>query len=165
MDKKIFETNVKFFKAHRNARRILAFVYQVLPAVIFVSYPALLIALFIVRGFSFELMRMVLIPLMTLIVVSVMRIVINEKRPYEVFGQPSVFNKKTSGKSMPSRHTSSAFVIAMVFLRVNITAGIAGLFIALLIELSRILAGAHFVRDVVVGAIIGIAAGLPLFLW
>ena len=46
-------------------------------------------------------------------VVSVSRKIINEPRPYEKYGVPPVLDKDTSGKSFPSRHVFSVFVIAV----------------------------------------------------
>ena len=92
-----------------------------------------------------------------------MRMVINEQRPYEKYGIESVFGKKTEGNSMPSRHTVSAVVIAMTFLYVNVPIGIIMLVAAFLIILSRVQAGAHYMRDVIVGLIIGLGAGQLLW--
>ena len=64
---------------------------------------------------------------------------------------------------MPSRHTVSAVVIAMTFLYVNVPLGIIALIAAFLIILSRLQAGAHFLRDVIVGLMIGMCAGQLLW--
>ncbi len=64
---------------------------------------------------------------------------------------------------MPSRHTASAYIIAMTFLSVNLPLGIVALCFASMIEASRVMAGAHFIRDVVVGALIGITAGVVFY--
>ena len=64
---------------------------------------------------------------------------------------------------MPSRHTASAFIIAMTFLYVNIPLGVFMLATAALISASRVLAGAHYIRDVLVGTAIGVLFGLSYF--
>ena len=115
-----------------------------------------------VRFFS-ENKKLILVPLGVLILVTVMRVVINEERPYEKYGMDSVFHKTTVRKSMPSRHTASAYIIAMTFLSVNLPLGIVALCFASMIEASRVMAGAHFIRDVVVGALIGITAGVVFY--
>lgn len=159
MTKERYERTVRFFTKNKTANLLLRIIYMVLPLSMFIAYPFMLIIEFFILGFCKTWLELALIPLGTLILVSVLRVVINEQRPYEKYGIPSVFEKDTVGKSMPSRHTASAFVIAMTFFYGNKTVGIVGLVFALLIELSRILAGAHYIRDVVAGAAIGIAAG------
>ena len=56
--------------------------------------------------------------------------------------------------------TLLAFIIAMAILRFNVWAGIAYLFIAVIISVSRVCAGVHYVRDVIVGAAIAILCGI-----
>ena len=107
-----------------------------------------------------DIFKAVLVPLGVFVTVTVLRKLINEQRPYEKYGTQSLFNKTTSGESMPSRHTASAFVIAMTILYINFYAGIAALIIASLIALSRILAGVHYIRDVLAGALISVGAGI-----
>ena len=161
MNKRIFERYVTFFTENLPARYTLHFIYNIMPLSMFVAYPALLVyAFFWQRG---DFLKLVLVPLGVFVFVTVLRIIVNEERPYEKYGKPSVFNKQTKGKSFPSRHTASAFIIAMAFLYVNIPMGIAALFVALLIEMSRIFAGAHFVHDVVGGWLISTVAGTVFF--
>lgn len=161
MNRKIFECNIRFFHTNKAAYNCLQFAYKMLPPVMFISYPALLIyAFFALRE---SLIRMILVPFGIFALVTALRILINEKRPYEKYGKPSVFHKQTKGKSFPSRHTASAFIIAMVFLYVSTPLGIAALVLSSLIALSRICAGAHYVHDVLAGMALSIAAGI-LFL-
>ena len=162
MNRKIFEKNVRFFTENKTARNILHFIYNVLPLLMFVAYPTLLVhAVFLHQ--PNELLRLVLVPLCVFVGVTVLRVIVNEQRPYERYGKPSVFNKATKGKSFPSRHTASAFIIAMAFLYVKIPLGIIALVVALLIEISRILAGAHYIHDVVGGAVISLLCGWIFF--
>lgn len=162
MNRKIFERNVRFFTENQTARYILHFVYKVMPPVMFVAYPALLIyAFFALRE---ELLRLILVPLCVFAGVTLLRILVNEQRPYERYGKPSVFHKDTKGKSFPSRHTASAFIIAIAFWYVNVPLGIAATVIALLIGASRILAGAHYIHDVAAGMAISVICGWVFFI-
>lgn len=147
-----------FFKNNKVANSVLKIAYKLLPIIIFASYPALLL---IVCFYYYELFfKILLVPAGVFTLVTTLRIMINEQRPYEKYKIESVFAKTTSGKSMPSRHTASAFVIAMAFLRVNVPIGIVFLVMAFLIMCSRICAGVHYIRDVVAGATISIVAGI-----
>ncbi len=158
MTRKNYERTVTFFYDNKTAYNILYFIYKILPAFLFLAYPALLLYKFFMQEQS--LLLLIFIPLGVLILVSVLRIVIDEKRPYEVYGMDSVFHKKTKGKSMPSRHTACAFIIAMALLSLNVPVGIFALAIATLITASRVLAGAHFIRDVLAAIAISVLSGI-----
>ena len=67
--------------------------------------------------------------------------------------------KETHGKSFPSRHALSAAVLAAVWCYFYPAAGACMVVVALLICALRVLAGAHFVRDVAAGALLGFALG------
>ncbi len=161
MNRKIFLTCVRYFGQHKNARNTLHFIYKVLPLLMFVAYPAMLVYAFFTSEET--LSKLVTVPLGVFIGVTALRVIINEERPYERYGEPSVFRKETVGKSFPSRHTASAFIIAMAFLSINVPLGIAALCIALLIEVSRILAGAHYIHDVAGGMVISVVCGYFFF--
>lgn len=160
MNKKRYMMVVQFFSENKLAHNILYIIYKVLPYVMIVTYPVLLLVMLIRLGFVWEWMKLVLVPLSVLMLVTVMRMVVDAKRPYEVYGVHSVFHKQTEHQSMPSRHTASAYVIAMTFLKVNVPLGVIMLILASLIEASRVLAGSHFIRDVVIGAVIGIGTSV-----
>ena len=135
--------------------------HDVLPFVMYIFYPMQLICLGINKGFGSEVfLRFTLIPLGVLIIVTVLRALINAPRPYEVYDYSPAVAKSTKGKSFPSRHTVSAFIIAMAFLYIDVKLGVIMLFVAALIGVVRVLAGVHFIRDVISGAAIGILAGV-----
>lgn len=163
MTRKNYERTVTFFSTNKTAYNILFFIYKVLPNFLFLAYPALLLYKFFMHEQS--LLLLITIPLNVLVLVSILRLAVNEKRPYEVYGIDSVFHKTTKGKSMPSRHTASAFIIAMAVLSLNVPFGIAALVIAALIAASRVLAGAHFIRDVLVAMVISISAGIVIIIF
>lgn len=161
MNRERYERAVTFFKTNKKAHLALSIIYKVLPYFMLVSYPVLLLYAFHYdRG---NLLELCTFPFAMLFFTTILRRVVNETRPYEKYGIESVFGKKTQGKSMPSRHTASAFIIAMAFLYVNVPLGIAAMVIALLIEASRIMAGAHYVHDVVAGTAISVLAGWVFF--
>ena len=152
--------NAYFSKTKARSTTIKA-LHDVLPLVMYIFYPIQMVTLAINEGVGSELfLRFTLIPLCTLILISVLRLIINAKRPYEVYDYTPSVNKNTLGKSFPSRHTVSAFIIAMAFLYTNTTLGVIMLCWAAAIGLTRILSGVHFVRDVIGGAAIGIIIGV-----
>ena len=154
--------NVNAYFSQTKARSTtIKALHDVLPLIMYIFYPLQLVTLAINEGIGSELfLRFTLIPLCTLILVSVIRLVINAKRPYEVYDYTPSVKKNTVGKSFPSRHTVSAFIIAMAFLYINTSLGVIMFCLATAIGLTRILSGVHFVRDVVGGAAIGIIIGI-----
>ena len=150
-----------YFTETKPRHTIIKTLHDVLPLVMYIFYPLQIVTLAINEGFaSEEFLRFTLIPLATLIVISIIRAVINARRPYEVYDYTPPVGGHTHGKSFPSRHTVSAFIIAMAFLYIQTRIGVIMLLIAAAIGLTRILSGVHFVRDVVGGAAIGVIVGV-----
>ena len=126
---------------------------------IYAFYPAFLAVLFFTK--SPLLLKSILVPFVSFVVLSVARHYINAPRPYEkIEGLVPLYNKKTVGKSFPSRHTFSGFVIGTVALFFNLHIGAEVLVLSLVLAVCRILCGVHYLRDTIVGALFGIASGL-----
>ena len=146
--------NVNAYFSQTKARNTtIKALHDILLLVMYIFYPIQLLTLAINEGIGSELfLKFTLIPLCTLILISVLRLIINAKRPYEVYDYTPAVNKNTLGQSFPSRHTVSAFIIAMSFWYIFPPLGIAAMVVSVLIALSRVLSGAHFIRDVLVAA-------------
>ena len=100
-------------------------------------------------------MMTIIKPLSAFLIVTLFRKVVNRPRPYEAMNiEPLLTHKQ--GESFPSRHTVSAFIIALMFTHVNVYLGIMALIVAIIISGSRILAGVHYISDVVVAILIAI---------
>ena len=156
-----YKTMNAYFSETKARSQTIKALHDVLPLVMYIFYPVQMIALAINNGIGSEVfLRFTLIPLCTLIFVTVIRVLINAKRPYEVYDYTPAVHKDTKGKSFPSRHTVCAFIIAMAFLYVNFRVGVIMLVIAAIIGVTRVLAGVHFIRDVISGAAIGILIGV-----
>lgn len=151
----------EYFSQTKKRSTTVKALHDVLPLVMYIFYPVQLVALAINEGFGSEVfLRFTLIPLCTFILVTVLRAIINAQRPYEKYGYTPVVYKNTKGKSFPSRHTVSAFIIAMAFMYIQSSLGIIMLVIASAIAVIRVLSGVHFIRDVVSGAMIGVIVGV-----
>ncbi len=93
------------------------------------------------------------------IAVTALRYFVNAPRPYEVYDIYTVPPKNRRGKSFPSRHVFSAFLIATAAMStIPIPAAILFCLSALL-AISRVLLGIHFTRDCTCGAMLGIICG------
>ena len=105
-------------------------------------------------------LRLVLVPAVSFVILSVFRRILNFKRPYEKFDITPLYNKSTKGCSFPSRHTFSAFMNAFAVMCVYPILGGILTILALILALSRVLCGVHFIRDVAAGAIFAAVCAL-----
>lgn len=167
---------------------------RLLTIIIFVLYPAALVFTFlsefgiienvltlkaslIVHGavlYEDVFIPEIVVPLTGFIFCTILRNIINRKRPFAVNGEEPLIEKKNPGKSFPSRHAFSAFVIGFTILflsislnmRVGIIVGIIILILGTIISYLRVLAKIHYPSDVVCGACFGAiwaVAGLIIY--
>ncbi|MBQ6495978.1 MAG: phosphatase PAP2 family protein [Firmicutes bacterium] len=138
--------------------RVIITTDLILTRTVYLIYPALLIYLAVKKEPA--LLQALLVPGISFVLVSIFRYFLNAPRPYEVTGKEPIIQRKGTGKSFPSRHTFSTFVIAVTVFYfwppAGILTGIAGAVLATV----RVLGGVHFVRDVIAGAVIGIGCGV-----
>lgn len=106
-----------------------------------------------------RIVRVVLVCGISFVLVSLIRKFYNEDRPYTTYDFEPVVKKDKTGESMPSRHVFSGFVIAMAFLYVNPLWSVLIFICSAVMCFGRVIAGVHFPRDVIVGAVFGIMCG------
>lgn len=109
------------------------------------------------------LIKEILVPAVSFIVVSALRAVYNEPRPYETLSIDPLIHKETKGRSMPSRHIFSIFMIAMAWLAFVPWMGVVLLLAGCVLGVCRVIGGVHYPRDVIVGAALGIISGIVGF--
>ena len=126
--------------------RIVYIAFLVFLAVLFLNKDERLVRVILVCGISF-------------ILVSLFRYFYNEDRPYTIYDFEPVVKKNKKGQSMPSRHVFSGFVIGMAFLYVYPPLSILIFVCSVLMCFGRVIAGVHFPKDVIAGAVIGIVSG------
>lgn len=161
MKEEQYKLVTEYFSCTKTRTNTIKALHDVLPMIMIVFYPLQLLCLGINDGFKSEaFLKMLIIPLFVLILVTAIRYIVNAKRPYEVYDYSPAVPKNTKGKSFPSRHTASAFIIAMAFLYIKLELGIVMLVLAAAIGATRVVAGVHFIRDVVGGAMISVVIGL-----
>lgn len=102
------------------------------------------------------LYRSILVPGVSFVAVSLFRKAISAPRPYEVFGFVPALDKDTVGKSFPSRHVFSIFMISMTFLQSSVLMAVVISVLGICLAIIRVVGGVHFIKDVVAGASIAI---------
>ena len=127
-----------------------------------VLYVALLYLSFVwaVDGDYTIFYRSILIPGVSFIIVSIYRYMVFAPRPYEVYDFTPVLTKDTAGKSFPSRHVFSIFIVAATYAQVNIPAALIICLMGIVLAILRVAGGVHFVRDVIWGMAIGVLCGV-----
>lgn len=159
MTKSRYDKIERFFKSHNKLFFLLRIIYKYSPYPVYVIYPMLHIYL-IWSGRYQEAIRFLVVPAITFISVTILRKIINRPRPFEALDISPLIKKKKLGQSFPSRHAASVFIIAMAFLYINIYAGIALFVVGIFMCVSRVLAGVHFISDVLAGALYSIVLGI-----
>lgn len=161
MTKDTYEKITGPLRNHPGEVKILKTVNKLLTVLVYCAYPILLLSLALSHDVRF--LRVLLTPGISFVLVSLFRNYINAPRPYEVLDIVPIIYKDTKGKSFPSRHVFSVFVIAMAMYYISMPMGIALMIIGILLAVVRVIGGVHFPKDVIFGAVIGILSGLVGF--
>lgn len=131
---------------------------RLITLVVYATYPLSL--LFLIYLGDPRIWRVILAPSISFILVSIFRNILNAPRPYEVTGATPIIKKDTQGKSFPSRHVFSVFVIGSTLYFISRPLGIVLMLAGCVLAVLRVIGGVHFPRDVIAGAIIGILSGV-----
>ncbi|MFW5996338.1 MAG: phosphatase PAP2 family protein [Halanaerobiaceae bacterium] len=158
MTEDTYKRIVLFFRRNSQRRHILIMANKLLTSLVYCLYPGLLLLLIYKEDTRFW--KVFFVPGIAFLVVSFFRSQVNALRPYEMWDINPVLDKNTGGKSFPSRHVFSVFVIAMAFYYINFLMGIGIIIIGVLIAAVRVIGGVHFPKDVIAGAVIGFLSGM-----
>lgn len=131
---------------------------RMLTGIVFLVYPLFLLTL-LIKGHPFFL-RALIVPFFSFLAVTIFRKCWNAPRPYEKFGVPPVLDKNTQGKSFPSRHVFSVYIIAITVFYCCPGAGILLGILGIGLAVIRVIGGVHEPKDVIAGAVAGICCGL-----
>ena len=151
-----------FFVTHPYYLSLLKWTNRLVTLLMPLLYFYVLWAVYLKATKTWIVLAYLLVPAIGFVVLSVIRKRMNWPRPYELGTFPPLLNREGKGRSMPSRHVFSAAIISTVAWGVNPLLSVLGLSLALLLAGVRVLAGLHFVRDVVVGFLSAILWG---FFW
>ena len=145
------------FRENTGAAKKLELINKIATYTVFIVYPIFI--LYMCFTASPSLAYSMIMPLDGFIVVSVFRYLVNRPRPYEKFALPPVIPKNTHGRSFPSRHVFSAFIISFTILMYAPAAslfaciGIVLCALSIVIAVVRVISGVHYISDVL-GALI-----------
>ncbi len=148
-----------FMLARPRLSRALVFLSKAITNLFYVMYPLFLLAGFYRLGLA--MLKPTLVPLISIIILSIIRAKLNLPRPYEQFDITPLYDKKTKGKSFPSRHTFAIFIISftLYFFVSPFTFSIL-LLLSFMLAFLRVLLGVHLVRDVLAGFLFAVISAL-----
>lgn len=158
MKREFYQNLHDFVLKHEHLKKALVLGTKFFPGIVYVSYPLMLLWLLFMDRTA--LLRAILVPAAGFLICTVLRAKINAPRPYETLGIPAITKKDTVGKSFPSRHAACGSVIAVTALWAAVPLGACLLVVSVLIALSRVMVGVHFIRDVLSGWLLGAVIGL-----
>lgn len=139
-------------------KKILLFVNKGITWIFYLAFVLLLLSLSVEH--DPDLPRTILTCGLSFLVVSLFRRFYNAPRPYEKDGVTPLIPKKTQGRSFSSRHVFFAFVIAVSVFFFRPFWGSVLLCLGVLLAYLRTALKVHYIKDVVVGALCGIASGI-----
>lgn len=148
MNQQQYETWTKPLRDNPRAAEALIGLNRALTTLGYVAFPLLLIVQLVAGSWEMAL-RTVITAGAGFVSLSVFRRIVNAPRPYEVLKITPLIKKDTHGKSFPSRHTFSMFMIAFCWLAWFVPVGIILTLTGVAIAVTRVLGGVHWPRDVV----------------
>ena len=121
-----------------------------------------LVILFYIGGRPRFAIDLTLGTLTLLLLVTILKAIADRARPFNLLLETKIVGWKAAGLSFPSGHTTQSFFIATVtinYFRLPLAAAIVLYTIALTVGITRVYLGAHYPRDVMAGAILGLIWG------
>ncbi|MCM1257004.1 MAG: phosphatase PAP2 family protein [Roseburia sp.] len=150
------------FRKNEKALKGIVYLDKGLAGGIFLAYPLFLVDL-LLSG-SPKWFPCLVVPAVSFLLVSLFRRLYSAKRPYELLDIKPLIPKDTVGKSFPSRHVFSVFIIGMTFFYVNKILGMLVFCIGIVTAFVRVAGGVHFPKDVAAGAVIGVLCGVVYYI-
>ncbi len=105
-------------------------------------------------------LRLVLTCGIPFVVLSAVRHALDLPRPFEIYGLEPLLPRETPGRSFPSRHVFSIFVIGTCFCWLEPWIGWTLISLGIVLGALRVASAVHFERDVLVGAAFGVLGGV-----
>lgn len=154
MNEQQYRTVISWFNARPAAKKALRAVSTGATAAVYLLYLGLL-AWLAWHAMWAPLGVTAVVPAAAFVVGTALRAAINRPRPYTKYGFVPLFPKDKTGQSMPSRHCFSAAAIAGTAWYVLPPLGAVLAVLGVLIAISRVVTGVHYISDVLAGLAFG----------
>lgn len=160
MNKWLFDKIYFFTLEHSSLKKAAVLVSELSKPFFFAAYTACVLISFF-KGC--DMIKIIAVPLCTLVFNSLLRKLLNRPRPFLREDVDKLVDHKESG-SFPSNHACSSMVIALSWILVCPLAVAFFAVLAFFTGLSRIMTGVHYPLDVLCGWLIGALSGIIFFL-
>lgn len=154
LDKKLTVSINSYFTENIFRSTFIIKAAKTLPACIAAGYILFLVFLSVFNPWL--LFRAAAAPLAALAVVTILRKLINRRRPFEAIAEIKPLIPHGAGQSFPSRHTASSFVIGFTLFELYPAAGAAAVLLAAVVAISRVACGLHYPSDTAAAAVIAL---------
>lgn len=154
MSEQNYRAMLRWFRSHGTAKNVLFWVSKAAVWAVYGVYLGLLVWM-AYHAMWAQLLPAAIVPAAAFLVGTALRKGINRPRPYTKYGEEPLFPKDQPGCSMPSRHCFSVAAIAVAAWYVLPPAALLLAALAVLIAVSRVLCGVHYISDVLAGLAFG----------
>lgn len=144
----------KFMWNHPFIKSCTHFSARFCPYMVAIFYMLFLLKIFLDRPHN--LLILAAEPTAVLTFTAILRIVINRKRPSEKYDLEPIDGSKKTGHSFPSIHVAFSLSIALAVLRYGPNMGLLLSVLAVIITVTRLLSGVHYITDIIASIIISI---------
>ncbi len=158
MKKETYRRLVESVGKSRGAVLLLRWTDKLIVVSTIIGYLLYLACMFALRDFD-ALYQGLLVPAAGFAGVSIFRRVFPSKRPYEETEIEPLIPKETKGRSFPSRHVFSVFMIGMTYLRFSPGTAACLFLMGAVLSAVRVSAGIHYIKDVAAGALMAVLIG------
>lgn len=149
------------FRKNPKSVKRMEYLNKILTAITYVTYIVLVVSQIVVDPQT--CWKVILIPAIGFVGVTLFRKVFNAKRPYQLLDIQPLLSRRKEGQSFPSRHAFSIFMIAMAVGYVWLPLGIIFTALGVLLAWVRVVGGVHFPKDVICGALVAVIWGMVGF--
>ncbi|MEJ6951857.1 phosphatase PAP2 family protein [Natronospora cellulosivora (SeqCode)] len=160
IDKRIFMILFNLAKNNESLARIMLNITKLSSKIFAIIYLIFIISLVFMKDNRF--LPLLLGPALTLLTVNIIRFIYYRPRPFLTLPIESLIEHRDDS-SMPSKHTASAFAIAIAISYINIVIGFLLLIFAAFTAISRIMIGLHYPLDILVATILGLNLSALVF--
>jgi membrane-associated phospholipid phosphatase len=162
---KLYSRHAAFYQTHPRGKQALVFCNVLFSVLIALSYIALSAFLLLyktpTRG---DFLRVLGAPALCVTIATALQFIIRRPRPYVATNIQPLIQKSAKGRSFPSRHLSSAFVIAMLFAAYQPLLCVPVFFLGAMLGYIRFAVGVHYPTDLLAGAALGALVGCLCFI-
>lgn len=144
---KLFYTSInKFMWKHSFIKSCIHFASKFCPYMVAIYYSLFLLKVFLNKSGSILVLASE--PITVFIIVILLRIIIDRKRPSEKYDLIPIDGSRKKGRSFPSSHVALSVSIALAVLHYGPNMGLLLSALSIAISICRLFSGCHYISDI-----------------